>query len=145
VIFISPRFKCLQNLKHLPLLSLEMKASDSTSSLAELTGGDPACFFCAEPPDPELGGALVLSKNFSSCQCKYSVHSQCWNEYLQSTKPGERPVCPSCKKDVLPLRILEVYAENPKKTGRHTPLLLVISFVAAVAIIGLIMWATLKK
>jgi hypothetical protein len=122
-----------------------MKASDSTSSLAELTGGDPACFFCAEPPDPELGGALVLSKNFSSCQCKYSVHSACWNEYLRSTKAGERPVCPSCKKDVLPLRILEVYAEAPKKGNNRTVALLVISFIAAIAIIALIMWGTLGK
>ncbi len=121
-----------------------MKASDSTSSLAELTG-DPACFFCAEPPDPELGGALVLSKNFSSCHCKYSVHSACWNEYLQSVKPGERPGCPSCKKDVLPLRILEVHAEAQKGITRRTVLLLVVAFMAAIAIIGLVMWATLQK
>jgi hypothetical protein len=121
-----------------------MKASDSTSSLAELNGGDPACFFCAEPPDPELGGALVLSRNFSSCQCKYSVHSACWNEYLQTTKSGERPVCPSCKKDVLPLRILEVQTSGKPKRDR-TILLLVISFLAIAAIIALITYSMLKK
>jgi hypothetical protein len=121
-----------------------MKASDSTSSLAELNGGDPACFFCADPPDAEKGGALVGSRTFSSCQCKYSVHSDCWNDYLRATKSGERPVCPSCKKDVLPLRILEVQVNSAKKES-NIRWILALAFVAVMAIIALVMVSVLKK
>ena len=121
-----------------------MKASDSTSSLAELNTGDPACFFCAEVADPEKGGALVGSRTFSSCACRYSVHSDCWNDYLRGTTAGERPVCPSCKKDVLPLRILEIHTTNPNKKDR-TVCILALAFLAVAAIIALVTYSMLKK
>lgn len=76
-----------------------MKASDSTNSLTELTGKE-ECFICLTSEN-EKGEPLVSSKLLRTCGCNFSVHPDCWNQWIKDKSDYD---CPICRKDSM-LRI----------------------------------------
>ncbi len=68
-----------------------MKASDSTTSLTELTGRD-ECFICLSIEN-DKEEPLVDSKLLRTCGCKFFVHPACWNEWLKDKTDYDCPIC----------------------------------------------------
>lgn len=117
-----------------------MKASDSVTSLSALQVCDTACHFCNEEASPEEGDVLVDSKSFLSCACRFAVHKDCWNEYLD-TLGSSRPMCPVCKQVIAPFRgqIIAAAAKDVKDQRKIMTLIGVV-FIAVVLVVGLIVW-----
>ncbi len=68
-----------------------MKASDSTTSLTELTGRDE--FFICLFIENDKEEPLVDSKLLRTCGCKFFVHPACWNEWLKDKTDYDCPIC----------------------------------------------------
>ncbi len=80
-----------------------MKPSTSTTSLTELTAVTPdeECFVCLELTH-ESGCALVDSSKYTTCGCRFHVHSLCWNQWIREKKAVSNldfPFCPICRKN----------------------------------------------
>lgn len=74
-----------------------IKQSKSTDSLTGLQGTcDTACHFCNEGADIENNRKLVDSKVYSSCQCRYATHIDCWQTYMDMSVE-KKYECPLCK------------------------------------------------
>lgn len=80
---------------------MAFKTSDSSTSLDALNEVcDTACFFCKNPEDLEKQMALIDSKAFLPCACRFAVHATCWHTYLErDASPNTN--CPSCHKSVV--------------------------------------------
>lgn len=70
-----------------------MKASDSVNSLTGLneTQETNQCFICLE--EAMLGSPLVDSKLLRNCGCRFYVHSECWNIWIQNKTDYDCPIC----------------------------------------------------
>jgi hypothetical protein len=68
-----------------------MKPSDSTNSLTELTGRD-ECFICL-CVENDKEEPLVSSKLLRTCGCKFFVHPECWNQWIQGKSDYDCPIC----------------------------------------------------
>jgi hypothetical protein len=80
-----------------------MKPSTSTTSLTELTAVTPdeECFVCLDLTH-ESGCALVESSQYTTCGCRFHVHSVCWNQWIREKKAVSNldfPFCPICRKN----------------------------------------------
>jgi len=80
-----------------------MKPSTSTTSLTELTAVTPdeECLVCLDITH-ESGCALVESSQYTTCGCRFHVHSVCWNQWIRKKKAVSNldfPFCPICRKN----------------------------------------------
>lgn len=69
-----------------------MKASDSCNSLSSLQPNAPECFVCLEE-DLKDGEPLVTSQLLRTCGCKFMVHPQCWNAWMNGKTDFDCPIC----------------------------------------------------
>ena len=102
-----------------------MKASDSCNSLSSLQPNAPECFVCLEE-DLKDGEPLVMSQLLRTCGCKFMVHPQCWNAWMNGKTDFD---CPICRKasvtriSVLPNPVMyianEVVVVDERKRGRY--------------------------
>lgn len=99
-----------------------MKASDSTTSLTELTGRD-ECFICLTPEN-EKGEPLVSSKLLRTCGCRFFVHPDCWNQWMKDKSDYD---CPLCRKQSMlritippnPIFYVEGFHEHSRTSRRQ--------------------------
>jgi hypothetical protein len=75
---------------------VQLNKSDSTTSLSELTIIDTACVFCKNPEDIEGGKRLIDGRIFLSCECRITIHLDCWKEYI--SEHSGTLACPSCER-----------------------------------------------
>ena len=77
-------------------MQLEMKQSDSSTSLSKLVVSDTACLICKQGEGDEEAatkGELRESSEFgSSCTCRFSFHTECMGDWLR-LHPNECPLC----------------------------------------------------
>lgn len=120
-----------------------IKQSASTDSLTGLNGVcDTACHFCTEPADIENSRKLVDSKLFSSCQCRYATHIDCWQTYMDMATE-KKFECPLCKMVLQSWKIkeagFELAAANAKKRCEYWNLYAVVFVIVAILIfVGLL-------
>jgi hypothetical protein len=122
-----------------------MKASDSATSLTQLTGSaeEPVCLFCADPDDQESGKTLVKSSAIQTCGCKFATHLSCWNEYLHKETPAPRTnqmACPLCRKLIHPWRAT-VYIDKSAQPAPKPFIKTVLCFgTAALTTLGVVIY-----
>ena len=119
-----------------------IKQSTSTDSLTGLNGAcDTACHFCNEPDDIENHRKLIDSKLYSSCQCRYATHIDCWQTYMDMST-DKKYECPLCKTVIQSWKVKEAgfaMDTNPPKKGCEWYIyLLIFSFLAIILFVGLL-------
>ena len=119
-----------------------IKQSTSTDSLTGLNGAcDTACHFCNEPEDIEKNKKLIDSKLYSSCQCRYATHIDCWQTYMDMSVE-KKYECPLCKTAIQSWKMKEAgfaMDTKPPKQCESYVYILVGSLIAILVFIGLLL------
>ncbi len=108
-----------------------MKASDSTNSLTELTAtrsDDSTCFICLE--EETLGNPLVSSKLLRNCGCRFYVHTECWNAWIQNKTDYDCPICHRAsmlKIHIPPNPVLTMESPPPARNSRVRSVLCILT------------------
>lgn len=110
-----------------------MKASDSVNSLTELTTHQEqnTCFICLE--EDTIGFPLVHSKLLRNCGCRFYVHANCWNVWIQNKTDYD---CPICHKESIkinippnPVLVFQEQLDVPQQTRRKKIILFVVFMI----------------
>jgi E3 ubiquitin-protein ligase DOA10 len=121
-----------------------MKQSTSTNSLTALTEAnfEKECFICIDIAN-ESGEPLVDSRLLRTCGCKFMVHPECWNIWMQDKSDWDCPIChkKSMSTTVTPNPILIAIQEEPRVVPQ-TKIRMFLVFFAAFFIISLIFLVT---
>lgn len=122
---------------------MAFKTSDSSTSLDALNEVcDPACFFCKETEDLEKQMALIDSKSFLPCSCRFAVHGVCWHRYLEKDE-STNTKCPSCHKSVVGWKRTPFQHVVLEKEKEKCPVWLIL-FLSVLAVIGIVVIVTVS-
>ena len=119
-----------------------MKASDSVNSLTGLneTQDTNQCFICLE--ESNLHSPLVDSTLLRNCGCKFHVHSECWNVWIQNKTDFDCPICHRAsmlKIHIPPNPVLVFQEQIPPETNQRRLRIFYCVVFALVVVISSIM------
>jgi len=116
-----------------------MKASDSVNSLTGLneTQNTNQCFICLE--EANLDSPLVDSTLLRNCGCRFYVHSECWNVWIQNKTDFDCPICHRAsmlKINIPPNPVLVFQEQIPQETNERRKRIVYFIMFALVLIVS---------